>query len=358
MPHATTRLARLARSWLLFLAASLGAGALAAPYPNVYGAPREVMRQADWYRQCLRARQARPPLIPIKPTVGDVAARGAPQRCDASSLYYDTRNNPEATEADWADVRGCALRSGDNGVLMMLYANGLGVEPDLNLATRHACAIQSPVSEMKSRVDRLRRKMRGQDGEAVDVCDDAATGSARGRCGALRQRGSAQRHADRLNQLTSGWTRKEQIGFEMASKAAHHFAQHRADYETDRSAGERSLQLDTLGEELDRFARDLHDFESGKLPRFSEAEFVALEQKLNQVYARFMQEQPGPASYLGTIRKPDVERTQRAWLAYRDAMELFGSIRYPQVPASGWRALLTARRVRQLAELDNAAAGR
>ena len=63
-------------------------------------------------------------------------------------------------------------------------------------------------------------------------------------------------------------------------------------------------------------------------------------------------------SYLGTIRKTGVEKAQRAWLAYRDAMELYGSIRHPQVPGSGWRAQLTARRLKQLTELDNAAAGR
>jgi hypothetical protein len=39
-------------------------------------------------------------------------------------------------------------------------------------------------------------------------------------------------------------------------------------------------------------------------------------------------------------------------------MELFGSIRHPQVPGSAWRAQLTARRLKQLTELDNAAAGR
>jgi uncharacterized protein YecT (DUF1311 family) len=53
-----------------------------------------------------------------------------------------------------------------------------------------------------------------------------------------------------------------------------------------------------------------------------------------------------------------VEKTQHAWLAYRDAMELFASTKYPSAPASGVRALLTSRRLRQLTELQNAAAGR
>jgi uncharacterized protein YecT (DUF1311 family) len=67
---------------------------------------------------------------------------------------------------------------------------------------------------------------------------------------------------------------------------------------------------------------------------------------------------PAAASYLGTIRKIGVEKTQRAWLAYRDAMELFGALKYPAAPSSGWKALVTSRRLKQLAELDNASAGR
>jgi hypothetical protein len=39
-------------------------------------------------------------------------------------------------------------------------------------------------------------------------------------------------------------------------------------------------------------------------------------------------------------------------------MELFGSIKYPNVPAAGWRALLTSRRLRQLTELHNAELGK
>jgi uncharacterized protein YecT (DUF1311 family) len=53
-----------------------------------------------------------------------------------------------------------------------------------------------------------------------------------------------------------------------------------------------------------------------------------------------------------------VEKTQRAWLAYRDAVELFASIKYPDVSPAAWRALLTSRRLRQLTELDNAALGK
>jgi hypothetical protein len=39
-------------------------------------------------------------------------------------------------------------------------------------------------------------------------------------------------------------------------------------------------------------------------------------------------------------------------------MELFVSMKYPSMSASALRTMLTSRRLRQLAELENAAAGR
>lgn len=337
--------------WPLLLASLLAGAAQAAPYPNVYGAPPEVLRSTDWYRQCLRVKNE-------KPARQLPAARVESGRCDASALYYDTLNQPEAGKADWQRVHACAARTQAHGVLMMLYANGAGMTPQFDLSLKHACSIQSPVDEMRSRVQHLRRRASGDDRAPIDVCDDAAA-DLRGRCAAVRERQRDKSRSSQLADLTRGWNAKEQLGLDMASKAAHYFAQHRVDYETDASSiAARSLQLDVQAAELDQFAADVLEAEAGKAPRFSEAEFDSLEQQMNATYRQFMQNRPASTSYLGTIRKAGVEKAQRAWLAYRDAMELYGSIRHPQVPGSGWRAQLTARRLKQLTELDNAAAGR
>jgi uncharacterized protein YecT (DUF1311 family) len=333
------------------LASLLGAAAQAAPYPNVYGSPPEVLRSSDWFRQCLRVKNEQP-----RQMVDTRAGAGA--RCDASTLYYDTLNQPEANKADWQRVHACAARTKAHGVLMMLYANGAGGTPQFDLALKHACSIQSPVDEMKSRVEHVRRRASGDDRAAIDVCDDAST-DMRSRCAAVRERQRDKSRSGQLATLARGWNAKEQLGLEMATKAAHYFAQHRVDYETDAgSSATRALQLDVQAAELDQFADDVLAAEAGKAPRFTEAEFDSLEQKMNATYRQFMLNRPASSSYLGTIRKSGVEKAQHAWLAYRDAMELYGSIRHPQVPGSGWRAQLTARRLKQLTELDNAAAGR
>jgi uncharacterized protein YecT (DUF1311 family) len=322
---------------------------LASPYPNVTGTAKG-QSHSDWYRQCSRVK-------PLQPPIADRPQNVSLERCNAADLYYDTQNMDAPSDDDWRKVRECAFRTNDNAVLMMLYANGAGVSTNLSLATRYACSVESEPGEMQARVAHLVRQVSSR--ERFDLCDDIKSGRMHGYCAAVRERQQERRRADQIATLAKTWTSKEQTGFELVSEAAHDFAQHRADYETDlSSSARRSMQIDVIAAELDQFLTDIQAFESGKLPRYSEAEFRVLDDKMNDTYQRFMNTAPGRASYLGTIRKAGVEKTQHAFLAFRDAMELFGSMKYPSAPASGLRALLTARRLRQLSELENAATGR
>jgi uncharacterized protein YecT (DUF1311 family) len=346
------RPARQPGNWILLLAGLLLAadGFAAVSYPNAGVAAKD--KKADWYRQCLRVKTEKAPLR-------DLPRSTDPARCDAADLYYDTRNMETPAASDWQRVRDCAFRTNASEVLMMLYANGTGVSSNLNLATRYACSVNSSAAEMKSRVAHLQRRARGLDGGDFDLCDDVSSGNMHGYCAAVRERQRDKQRAEQLAVVVKTWTGKEQSGFETVNKAAHYFAQHRADYETDLSANsKRVLQLEASAAELDQFNKDIHDFEGGRLPQLSEGEFRVLDDKMNEVYRHFLATPVTQVSYLGTIRKAGVEKTQHAWLAYRDAMELFASMKYPSLPPSGLRALLTSRRLRQLAELENAAVGR
>jgi uncharacterized protein YecT (DUF1311 family) len=351
MAHSKYSLARQPGAFLLLASLVLAADASAATfYPNVAVAAKE--RQADWYRQCVRVKGVKMPArdIPRNPDV---------TRCDAADLYYDTRNMDNATDADWQKVRECAVRTNANDVLMMLYANGDGVMPNLGLATRYACSLNSSAAEMKARVAHLQRRAKGQERGTFDLCDDISSGNMHGFCAAVHERQRDRQRVEQITVVAKSWTGKQQLGFDMANKAVRYFAQHRADYETDLSSNsKRVLQLEATAAELDQFINDIQEFEGGKLPTFSEAEYRVLDDKMNEVYNQFMATPVTSASYLGTIRKAGVEKTQHAWLAYRDAMELFVSMKYPSAPASGLRALLTSRRLRQLTELQNAATGR
>jgi uncharacterized protein YecT (DUF1311 family) len=334
------RNARLA----IAIGAVLAAQAGAAPHPGTGG----TTSFADVSRQCGQVRYLRPPPADLPRSTG-------PLRCDAGLLYAQAASKSAASDAEWDNVRECAFRSNDSAILMMLYANGSGVAPNLGVAMKYACAAPGTQLDVRNRLARLKRQSRN----ASFGCRDAASARLREVCGAIPSRHVAIKEKDDLAALAKTWTPKERTGLDMAREAMRYFAEHRADYETDQGSLARArLHAEAMGAEFERFASDIEDFQSGKTPRFTEAEFKALEDKLNQAYREFMEAQPGADSYLGTIRKSGVEKTQRAWLAYRDALELFGSIKYPDVPASGWRALLTSRRIRQLSELTAAAEGR
>lgn len=333
---------------LLLSLALLASQAQAAPYPNL-GSARKDRANAGWPLQCQQVRYQRPP-------ADDLPRAKGSSRCDATRLYYETLAMDAPGDGDWQAVRECAFRNNDNAVLMMLYANGYGVAPNLGLAMKFACSTDSSPAELKNRLARLAQRSAR---EPFDQCDNITSGPKMDLCAQVRERQGERLRSGDLAGFVKGWTPKEQQGYEMVRQAARFFAQHRRDFETDLGGPARArLQADASAAEYDRFASDIEDFEQGKVPRYSEAEFAALEQKMNQVYERLMQAQPGPNSYLGTIKKSGIEKTQRAWLAYRDSMELFGSIKYPAVPASGLRALLTSRRLKQLSELHDAALGR
>jgi uncharacterized protein YecT (DUF1311 family) len=335
---ANTRKARLAMA-----AALVGVQAWAAPHPVKQGAGF-----ADVARQCEQVRYLRPPPADLPRATG-------PARCDAGLLYYQAISKGGTPESEWDKVRDCAFRTNDSAILMMLYANGSGVAPNLGLAMKYACAAPGTQLDVRNRLARLKRQAR----QASFGCGDAASARLHELCGGVRIRHASASEKDELAALARTWTPKERLGLDMARDAMRYFAEHRADYETDQGSQARvRLHAEALNAELERFAADIEDFQGGKTPRFTDADFKSLEDKMNQAYRAFMDAQPTADSYLGTIRKSGVEKTQRAWLAYRDAMELFGSIKYPDVPASGWRALLTSRRIRQLSELTAAAEGR
>ena len=81
--------------------------------------------------------------------------------------------------------------------------------------------------------------------------------------------------------------------------------------------------------------------ETGRLPAASAADFAAADRRLNQAYAAARR---GIGDMGGTVGWSDIQRTQRAWITYRDAFLAFAALRYPRVARSSLAAALTERR--------------
>lgn len=345
----------LASAISLLAALLVGGSALAAAgevYPNLAAFPGDIPKKAGWYQQCLRLR---PEQAPRRDTA---FASEAPalKSCNANDLYYDARSVTAATNADWEKVRDCAFASNDTGVLTMLYANGKGVAKNLKLATKFACSTESAIAEMAGRVNNLTRRMTISQGADFDICEDVSSGYMQGICALIDERQQEKRRNARLTAIVRKWPTKDQVAFRTLSNALNTFAQHRAEDETDLSGSARKAQeVDALSAELDQFAADIESFEAGKLPAYTSSEFNGLNQRLNDAYRSFMKIPHLDAALVGSIKQEDVQKTQQAWLGYRNAMVAFGTTRYPTVTAISWNALLTERRARQLAEFAEAA---
>lgn len=341
------------RARLLFAAVLAGTSALATAddaYPNLGG---EIREKSEWYQQCLRVQAKEPPRQDVA-TAGEASAL---KGCNANDLYYDTKSLSAPTSADWRKVRQCAFATKDTGVLTMLYANGSGVTKDLKLATKYACSTDSAIAEMAGRVENLTGRMSARQHKDFDFCEDITSGYMQGMCAAIYERQQEKARAARLTAIVKSWPGKDQAAFQTLRKALTDFAEHRGHDETDASGTARGAQaLESIAAERDQFIKDIERFELGKLPAFTAAEFGKLDQRLNAVYQTFMRIPNLDGTMIGTIKQVDVKKTQRAWLVYRDAMVAFGAARYPKVSAAAWKALLTERRIRQLAEFAEAAA--
>jgi hypothetical protein len=134
---------------------------------------------------CARVIGARPPRADLPTPAQSAALKG----CDAEELYYGGR-----IPADPVKARLCAFaQAGGDGeadsdalfsgrtVLMMLYANGMGVPRNLDLAIHYACNIEGAPMESDGRVNHLAGlRDEGPGEQPFDFCDDITSGLAQG----------------------------------------------------------------------------------------------------------------------------------------------------------------------------------
>lgn len=101
-----------------------------------------------------------------------------------------------------------------------------------------------------------------------------------------------------------------------------------------------------MGEE---FINDFIDFERGKFPQYSSAQFEEIDRELNQIYKRSMQ--TIESAMKSGVDSESIKKVQRLWIKYRDAWVNFAAKYYPQVSDESIKAWLTEKRIGMLTEL-------
>jgi hypothetical protein len=341
-PH-VLRLAVLAAS----LAWSCAAGATAA-YPNTAGFGVEFAKSEDWYRHCMRALRAAPPPAP---------ARRATLRCNATDLYYLKRDQQHTSAAEWRQVRDCAETSGDDAVLMMLHANGYGGPRDAERAIYHACRLDAAKAEMELRVGYLASSTAATDAHPFahpfDLCDHITSGRMGGVCAAIGMGRDDRARAARLDRFAAGLPPGARPAFARLRTAAGAFTRMSA-HEVDMTGtGGPGFTFRHSGRRDAEFLDTLLKAASGRLPPATPAQFAELDRELNEAYRNLLalpseQENHPERIRSSTVAREEVRRTERAWLAYRDAWEPFLGAAGLPADVIAVKAALTRQRIAQL----------
>ncbi|WP_426191919.1 lysozyme inhibitor LprI family protein [Massilia sp. DWR3-1-1] len=308
--------------------------AQAQAYPNTENFGVDFDHDAPWYQACLRVRHAVP---------AAQAATAAPA-CDARAAYYTKLDQAVTSAAEWAAVRACAAASNDSAVLSMLYANGLGVARNTDVATFYACSTGAAHAEMAARVAHLATLAPAA---RFDLCDDITSGRMGGECAAIAASRAERIETAYFARLRATLSGPQARAFDRLVKANARFAQAHGSGETARGgSGYVGFMIGAQARESEWLREHLLAFEKGKFQLPPPSQFASDDAELNRRYrARIA---PGAAPDEYAIAPAALRAAQRAWLAYRDAWVDFAALRYPQVPAAALQALLTQWRIAQL----------
>ncbi len=330
---------------LLFSTLLLAIPVQAAPYPNTsnFGVP--FSEDEAWHRQCMRVAGNSAP--------GLREGKAAAPRCNAGELYYNKRGQAATTATEWKQVRDCALAQEDDAVLMMLYANGLGVPKDPDIAIHHACKLEFIAkAEIEARIAHLADPQRP--GAVFDQCDHITSGHMGTVCAGIRE-GQAERiRKARLDRTLTALPARARKALTKLRLTAERYADAGA-AETDmRGTAAPGLAIAREGKLRAQFDRLLADVLDGGLPAASKQDLARVDRQLNAVYLALMKPAPserGRPERIGdsTITRADVREAERRWIAYRDAFVAFRA-RLPAGPAP--EAIAAAMTRQRLAELN------
>ena len=239
--------------------------------------------------------------------------------------------------------------------LMMVYANGLGAERNLDLATALACRIEGAPAEIDGRVEHLAKlKADAWTGHDFSLCDDVTSGLLIGICADHDQRiAQAGRVAARAK-LTADWTPAQRALLQPLEKAAAAFADARGENEVDQSGSMRGSYVVGAEEKQGRsFAALLDDVVAGKLAPASAADLAAADAALNMKYRDVIRRAPTLFADT-TVKTADVATTEKAWIRYRDAWLAFAKARFPSLSTDALATRLTRERTAQLDDVPAA----
>ena len=162
--------------------------------------------------------------------------------CDSAAYYFGI-----GRPVDYAAARQCAYveraHSDANnpdifagpGVLSMIYANGHGVKPDLELAKRFTCEGWAAPAELEGRLDILDNDRKTNTVAKFDLCETATSGFSEGWCANIDSRLNQVRRAKNIKLIVDKLPASALPAFHALQSAENDFDDLRSGNEVDLS---------------------------------------------------------------------------------------------------------------------------
>jgi hypothetical protein len=307
------------------VAAMLAASGLAQDHRN-WGDADEWSKDPQFAPSkeiCRRLGAPRPPARDLPTAAQAKALKG----CDSEKLYYGHGGKP-----DYVRARQCAmieaqgsddLAFGGSTILMQVYANGLGVARNPDLATAYGCRVWGAPMELRGRIAHL-QQLKTKPETDFDVCDDITSGMMMGQCAGRASRGAAVERDARLKAMVARLPAPAARLYPEMRRAFDAFLDAHGTGEVDLSGTARgAFVAEEQDKVLDQLALDLGRLADGRWPPATAAEARAADAQLNASYRKALTWAAGKT--YTTIKPEDIRNAQRAWLAYRDAFARFAA---------------------------------
>lgn len=270
--------------------------------------------------------------------------------CRSQDLYFGlgaTKDPVKARKCAFAEIdRGVSdLDIAGRAILAMLYANAQGVDRNLDLAMKFSCEVQGSPGDVAGNIHELARfKEAKYNGTNFSFCDHSSGRHLYEQCVALDDRFDKIKREARLADITKSWSPENKRAFAELRKAADAFF-------TDRCGSEFGTETTQVQEraflENDFIAR-LQQLERGEFPKFTAADLQKSETRLNDDLGKI---QAKGSIYQGQITAQGVNKTEKAWQAYKNAWIAFGRKKYPNVQAVSWQTWFTEDRAVMLEKM-------
>ena len=281
--------------------------------------------------------------------------------CDGEALLYGIGRAADPKEARFCAFVQRAVSSADqqsglfdgNGLLMIIYANGMGVPRNRAVAVRLACVgVSGAEMEVDGWVPHLAGVVHSKlYSNVFSPCEDVESGYGLGVCAVHDARLADDARAKRIAKLSASLPEPARARFTDLVRAQTEWADNRGREETDQSGSDHiAVSTNETETQDDDFMAMLDRLRRRTPPPLGRAQLETAQARIDTELPKLLAVHTDPDQE-GAVTPNGIKRAQAAWIGYRDAWGAFAKVAYPAWGADGAEAWVSMKRADMLGHL-------